>query len=122
VKISLVNMPFSSLQIPSIALHQLSSVIDERFGNSAKTSVHYLNHDFGALVGLDTYAWISESLAGHTCGFGEWLFRSAAFPEHEDIRRFILIVMLITLDRSRFKGIKMILRPFVNGFLLFLMN
>ncbi len=84
MKISLVNMPFSSLQIPSIALHQLSSVIDERFGNSAKTSVHYLNHDFGALVGLDTYAWISESLAGHTCGFGEWLFRSAAFPEHED--------------------------------------
>jgi magnesium-protoporphyrin IX monomethyl ester (oxidative) cyclase len=83
MRIALVNMPFSSLQIPSIALHQLETVVREKFSD-AETSVHYLNHDFGALVGPDLYAWISESLAGHTCGFGEWLFRHAAFPEHGD--------------------------------------
>jgi magnesium-protoporphyrin IX monomethyl ester (oxidative) cyclase len=84
VRIALVNMPFSSLQIPSIALHQLETAITEQFGGAAEVDVHYLNHDFGALVGVDLYAWISESLAGHTCGFGEWLFRAAAFPEAPD--------------------------------------
>lgn len=83
MRIALVNMPFSSLQIPSIALHQLETVIREKF-RDAEVDIHYLNHDFGALVGPDLYAWISESLAGHTCGFGEWLFRLAAFPEHGD--------------------------------------
>jgi ribosomal peptide maturation radical SAM protein 1 len=84
MRIALVNMPFSSLQIPSIALHQLETVLQEKMGTDVEVSVHYLNHDFGALVGTDLYAWISESLAGHTCGFGEWLFRSAAFPEAAD--------------------------------------
>ena len=84
MRLALVNMPFSSLQIPSIALHQLKAVIDERFGDRVDVHVHYLNHDFGGLVGPDIYAWISESLAGHTCGFGEWLFRAAAFAEEPD--------------------------------------
>ncbi len=84
MKIAFVNMPFSSLQIPSIALHQLETVTHETFGDACDVSVHYLNHDFGALVGQDLYRWISESLAGHTCGFGEWLFRLAAFPEEGD--------------------------------------
>ncbi|GAB6041504.1 RiPP maturation radical SAM C-methyltransferase [Endothiovibrio diazotrophicus] len=81
MRIALVNMPFSSLQLPSIALHQLESVLAERFGDRVEVAVHYLNHDFGARVGAELYAWISESLAGHTCGFGEWLFREAAFPD-----------------------------------------
>ncbi|MBT6427602.1 MAG: hypothetical protein HOK30_08070, partial [Rhodospirillaceae bacterium] len=84
MRIALVNMPFSSLQIPSIALHQLETVIAENFQDKATVDIHYLNHDFGARVGPDIYSWISESLAGHTCGFGEWLFRYAAFPEHGD--------------------------------------
>jgi len=84
MRVALVNMPFSSLQIPSIALHQIESVIAESFKGEVDTSVHYLNHDFGAQVGPDTYAWISESLAGHTSGFGEWLFRAAAFEEETD--------------------------------------
>lgn len=83
MRIALVNMPFSSLQIPSIALHQLETVIKET-EKDILVDVHYLNHDFGALFGPDMYAWISESLAGHTCGFGEWLFRQVAFPEHPD--------------------------------------
>jgi ribosomal peptide maturation radical SAM protein 1 len=84
MRVALVNMPFSSLQIPSIALHQLETVIEEHFAEEISTSVHYLNHDFGAMTGPDIYAWISESLAGHTCGFGEWLFRAAAFPDRAD--------------------------------------
>lgn len=84
MRIALANMPFSSLQIPSIALHQLKEVAEEALPGVAEVSVHYLNHDFGAAAGPDIYAWISESLAGHTCGFGEWLFRQAAFPEAPD--------------------------------------
>ena len=84
MRIALVNMPFSSLQIPSIALHQLEEVLAEKFRDDVEVTIHYLNHDFGALAGTDIYTWISESLAGHTCGFGEWLFRAAAFPEHGD--------------------------------------
>lgn len=84
MRIALVNMPFSSLQIPSIALHQLETVIQETFKGGIQVDTHYLNHDFGALVGPDMYGWISESLAGHTCGFGEWLFRHAAFAEEGD--------------------------------------
>jgi ribosomal peptide maturation radical SAM protein 1 len=84
MRLALVNMPFSSLQLPSIALHQLESVVKEHFGETIEVEIHNLNHDFGALVGSDLYAWISESLAGHICGFGEWLFRQAAFPEESD--------------------------------------
>ena len=83
MRVALVNMPFSSLQIPSIAMHQLETVTAQRFAGDITATTHYLNHDFGRLVGPDIYAWISESLAGHTCGFGEWLFRAAAFPEHD---------------------------------------
>lgn len=84
MRVALVNMPFSSLQIPSIALHQLKAVLDGAPSGGHEVGIHYLNHDFGALVGTDIYAWISESLAGHTCGFGEWLFRAAAFAEAPD--------------------------------------
>lgn len=106
MRIALANMPFSSLQIPSIALHQLETVVAERFDNAIAVDVHYLNHDFGALVGQDLYRWISESLAGHTCGFGEWLFRQAAFPQEEDnteayFRRYALHFGEAQLTRYR---------------------
>lgn len=84
MQIALVNMPFSSLLIPSIALHQLREVIQEQCDNTVSTNIYYLNHDIGAALGEELYGWISESLAGHTCGFGEWFFRQVAFPEQKD--------------------------------------
>lgn len=84
MRLALVNPPFASLQFPSLALHQLEAVVYENFGSDVAVEIHYINHDFAALVGQDLYTWICESHAGHTCGFGEWLFRQAAFPEYED--------------------------------------
>ncbi|MDE2463442.1 MAG: RiPP maturation radical SAM C-methyltransferase [Alphaproteobacteria bacterium] len=82
--IRLVNMPFSALQIPAISLAQLRSVISSACGPSCHVGIHYLNHDFGDLLGFDTYVRIAESMEGHVSGFGEWLFRQVAFPELAD--------------------------------------
>src|SRR5215470_11741578 len=83
-KIALVNMPFASLNMPSIALTQLKSVLDQGNAGKLKTDIFYLNHDFVELLGLDGYCEIAGSINSLNSGIGEWIFRAAAFPELPD--------------------------------------
>ncbi|MEM7586303.1 MAG: RiPP maturation radical SAM C-methyltransferase [Acidobacteriota bacterium] len=78
-RIRLVNMPFASLNMPSIALTQLRSVAEERFGDQVSVDVHYLNQDFAGFLGLETYNLLSGVQASNA-GLGDWFFRQIAFP------------------------------------------
>jgi magnesium-protoporphyrin IX monomethyl ester (oxidative) cyclase len=82
LRISLVNMPFSSVEIPSIALTQLAAVVARRFGPRVAVEIHYLCHDVCRELGRDDYQLICEE-AAHS-GLGDWLFRRIAFPEQAD--------------------------------------
>jgi hypothetical protein len=82
LRISLVNMPFSSVEIPSIALTQLAAVVARRFGSRVAVEIHYLCHDVCRELGRDDYRLICDE-AAHS-GLGDWLFRRIAFPEQAD--------------------------------------
>jgi len=83
-KISLVNMPFASLAMPSIGLTQLKSVVKKTFGDQVEVDIHYINHDFSRYVGIDLYQFVAISGEAHNTGLGDWFFRQAAFPHLED--------------------------------------
>ena len=79
-KIALINMPFATLQMPSIALTQLKSVVESGFKNQVTADVFYLNHDFAYYFGKDLYSTILGGEAQNS-GLGDWMFRQAAFPD-----------------------------------------
>ncbi len=92
-KIALVSMPFAALATPSIALTQLKSVLKATFDGKLCADVIYLNHEFGPRLGVQLYEFIAHGRASTISGFGEWLFRQAAFPDSPDnspeyVRRF----------------------------------
>jgi len=68
-RIALVNLPFSSLKLPSLGLTQIKSVLDKTFGNRISVELHYLSHDFGHYLGVDSYEQISGSMQHHNAGF-----------------------------------------------------
>jgi magnesium-protoporphyrin IX monomethyl ester (oxidative) cyclase len=82
--VALVNAPFAGLRLPSLALTQLKSVLDARFGSAVSSEVLYLNHDFAQAMGVDVYQHIAVDMEAPYNGFGDWFFRQAAFPELED--------------------------------------
>ncbi|HZF13327.1 MAG TPA: RiPP maturation radical SAM C-methyltransferase [Thermoanaerobaculia bacterium] len=81
-RISLVNMPFSSVEIPSIALTQLSAVVAQRFGPRVAVEIHYLSHDVCRELGSGDYRHVCDEAS--LSGLGDWLFRQIAFPEVPD--------------------------------------
>jgi ribosomal peptide maturation radical SAM protein 1 len=80
-RIGLINMPFANLHMPSIALTQLKSVVEERFKDEVTVDVYYLNHDFANYLGLELYNRITESADSQNSGLGDWFFRQIAFPD-----------------------------------------
>jgi magnesium-protoporphyrin IX monomethyl ester (oxidative) cyclase len=83
-KISLVNMPFANLKLPSIALTQLRAVTEREFGDKVRVRVLYLNHEIAHYLGLDLYQRIAGALTANNSGLGDWFFRQAAFPQLAD--------------------------------------
>jgi ribosomal peptide maturation radical SAM protein 1 len=82
--ISLINMPFSDIKMPSIALTQLRSVVQSRFKERVSVQIIYLCHDFAKFLGLDSYDYLSNSIESLNTGFGDWFFRREAFPDFQD--------------------------------------
>ena len=80
-KIALINMPFANLQMPSIALTQLKSVVEDRFKDEVAVDVHYLNHEFAHYFGKELYGKILSSADSQNSGLGDWMFRQTAFPD-----------------------------------------
>lgn len=83
-KISLINMPFAGLQMPSLALTQLKSVIDGEFKDRVAVDILYLNHDFAHYLEIELSQLLAFSSEAHNAGVGDWFFRQAAFPELPD--------------------------------------
>ncbi|HSG40807.1 MAG TPA: RiPP maturation radical SAM C-methyltransferase [Thermoanaerobaculia bacterium] len=83
-KISLINMPFSNLRLPSIALTQLRSVVERELGERVRVRVLYLNQDFANFMGLELYEGIASALEANNSGLGDWFFRQVAFPDLAD--------------------------------------
>ncbi len=77
-------MPFARLSMPTIALTQLSAVLQEQFGNSVDVSILYLNLDFQAYLGDMSLYDHSHSSTAFMTGIGEWFFRRSAFPDADD--------------------------------------
>lgn len=82
--IALVNPPFASLKLPSLALTQLKSVLASRLSGRVTADVIYLNHDFAARTGVNLYQFIAVDMEAPYNGFGDWFFRQVAFPELPD--------------------------------------
>jgi len=86
VKIALVNLPFTTVRLPSLALAQLAARVRSAEPERVEVKTFYLNHDFAGLLGVDDYEVIANDLDVYHTGFGDWLFRQAAFPELPDNR------------------------------------
>lgn len=82
--IMLVDMPFSNIAMPSIALTQLRSVLRSRFGDEISIHIIYLSHDFARFLGMESYEYFSDSMESLNAGLGDWFFRQEAFPDLED--------------------------------------
>jgi magnesium-protoporphyrin IX monomethyl ester (oxidative) cyclase len=92
--ICLLNMPFSDVSIPSIALLQLKAISESCLPPDIAINVIDANLDFAKLIGLETYNDIALSLTSLYAGYGDWYFRPLAFPEEVDnsaayLRRFL---------------------------------
>lgn len=80
IKVLLVNMPFASPSIPSLALTQLKAVVPPE----VQTEILYLNHDFAKHIGdLEAYRHVLSDY-GFMTGIGDWFFRQSAFPDAAD--------------------------------------
>ena len=86
-RIALVNMPFATINAPSIQCGLLKAVLAQA-GHSA--TVHYLNLELSLEIGPEQYISISE---GRYAGLlGEWLFSSAAFGYRPDEKEYLAIL------------------------------
>jgi ribosomal peptide maturation radical SAM protein 1 len=83
-RISLVNMPFANLSLPSIALTQLKRILESAFSGEISVEILYLNHDFAKDLGTELYNYLANSMESLNTGLGDWFFRQAAFPELPD--------------------------------------
>jgi ribosomal peptide maturation radical SAM protein 1 len=83
-EVVLINMPFASCTIPSIALSQLKAVVDTELAGRASARVAYLCHDLADYLGVERYRFVSNSMQPLNCGFGDWFFRQVAYPELPD--------------------------------------
>ncbi len=83
-RIALINMPFSSMSTPSIALAQLSTVVNDRLAGEVEITTFHLNLDFVPFLGKDLYEIVSDSVQANTSGLGDWFFKLAAFPGMAD--------------------------------------
>ena len=77
-------MPFASVGLPSIALTQLKSVVENAPDLKVSVDVIYLNIEYAEQLGLDLYSTIADSVEAVTSGLGDWFFRPYAFPELVD--------------------------------------
>ena len=84
LKINLVNTPFAAWDRPSFALSQLSALTRREFGDQVEVSVHSLNLDFAAYLGVEIYEEITGNLQHLLTGLGEWMFRGLAYPSATD--------------------------------------
>ena len=110
-KIALINLPFASVNYPSIALAQLRSCLDKELGNEVETDIFHFNHHFRKYFGKEVYASISHSIDSTVAGLGDWMFRQAAYPKLEDhvdeyFQRYPSVLQEFNVTSAFFKELK----------------
>lgn len=83
-RLILLNMPFSDLALPSIALTQLKAVVDQSFFNRIRVEIVYLNQEFAKYFGLPFNEQLTQSFESLNTGLGDWMFRQVAYPHLPD--------------------------------------
>ncbi len=83
-RIALINMPFANLNMPSLALTQLKTVVEAKFPNEVSVDIIYLNQEFVHYLGHEPYEAVTTQIDHHDSGLGDWFFRQIAFPETPD--------------------------------------
>jgi ribosomal peptide maturation radical SAM protein 1 len=78
LRVALVNMPWARLDAPSIQCGLLQPIVRAA---GHQCDVHYLNLDFAATIGAQTYDGLSRIPSERLHLIGEWLFSYAAFDE-----------------------------------------
>lgn len=81
-QIALLHLPFARIDLPSIALTQLKSVVESAYPGRVAARIVYANHDFAQYLGFDLTSDIITTSTN--IGLGDWFFRQVAFPETED--------------------------------------
>ncbi len=95
--IVLVNMPFAAIQRPSIALGTLKSILRDT-GLSVHTA--YANLWYAEYIGIDSYLRVERTRSQDV--LGDWIFGSAAFPEHDpDHARYLDRLLRTNRNLSR---------------------
>lgn len=84
LKIALVNMPFASINRPSLGMTQLASVLKSQLGEQVSVELSYLNLDFARYLGVPFYSRVAEMMDHLSTGLGDWFFRQVAFPHLAD--------------------------------------
>jgi magnesium-protoporphyrin IX monomethyl ester (oxidative) cyclase len=85
LRLALVNPPFALINMPSLAMTQLSGLLRSGPRRDRLTvSEHYVNMDVARRLGAGLYSFIANSYEALNGGLGEWMFRKTAFPELED--------------------------------------
>ena len=109
--VCLVNMPYSSITTPSLALGLLETYITE-FGHRVET-IH-ANMEFAKQVGLVEYQVINDSF--HECLLGEWTFSNAAFPEKEtdDNAFFALFADISAIEKQQLLKVRAQTEAFID--------
>src|SRR5690349_4450829 len=79
-RVALINMPFANLNMPSLALTQLKSILEDHFKDQIRVDIYYLNHNFAKYMGVDFYEDVSSMQDSQNSGLGDWFFRQIAFP------------------------------------------
>lgn len=72
------------LNIPSLGLTQLSSILKQEHAGRVAAEIIYLNHDFALYMGVELYQRLASSGYHHYSGIGDWFFRQSAFPGAPD--------------------------------------
>jgi len=83
-RIALINMPFATINMPSLALTQLKAVVDAKFSNEVSVEIIYLNQEFAHYLGVEPYENVAKQMEHYESGLGDWFFRQVAFPEAPD--------------------------------------
>jgi ribosomal peptide maturation radical SAM protein 1 len=76
-RVCLVQMPYNSVAMPSLALGLLSAYLKER---AIDARVVYANMSFADEIGLDIYRLVEDSQSSHL--LGDWTFAHVLFPDH----------------------------------------
>lgn len=88
MRVLLIQMPFFTLDTPSISLSLLKAALDR---SGLQCDLKYFNVDFGERLGVDLYSWIAGSSPPYLL-FGDLVFAPSLHDTHISIDRLRALI------------------------------